>query len=191
MRFEDIELQLSVGKLLVPRISEFAAIQLAQKIFDIVDDLEVGLADEILPSPDAMESNSELIDPAHYKQREEEARDLAEGPGSEADVFTSSVNELSGYHITRILSAITLSDILPAMIAENPDSKEFEERSEKLIHALASRAFKLGAHGVIGINLSVKLIEGYRDKTGEPTRAYRMLASGTAVRAKKIDADTN
>lgn len=188
VRFEDVALQLSAGKLLVPRISEFAAIQLAQKIFDIVNDLEVGLADEIMPSADESEIGSELIDPARYRQHEEEARDLAEEPDSEEDVFTSSVNDLAGYQITRILSAITLSDIIPAEIAENPDSKEFEERSDKLIHALASRAFKLGAHGVIGIGFSVKLIEGYRDKNGEPARAYRMLASGTAVRAKKVDA---
>lgn len=178
VRFEEIELQLSSGKLLVPRISEYAAILLGQKIYDIVDTVEVFLADEA--------DESMLIDPTHYRKRSAEAHDLGEEPGSEADVFTSTVSELSGFVITRILSAITLSEIISAEIAEDPKSREFEEVTEKLTTQLASKAFKLGAHGVIGVSFAVKAVDGYRNAAGRTAKAYRILASGTAVRAKKV-----
>ncbi|HRK02571.1 MAG TPA: hypothetical protein PLH57_07880 [Oligoflexia bacterium] len=182
VRFEDVETQLSVGKLMVPRISEYAAIQLGQKIFDLVDTVEIALSDEIV---EGQVPDDELIDPDHFRKRTTDAHDLGDEPGSEADVFTATIGDFAGFTITRILSAITLSEIVPASVAEAPQSHEFEQVTEKLTRELASRAFKLGAHGVIGISFAVKLIEGYRDLGGTDTRAYRMLATGTAVKAKR------
>jgi hypothetical protein len=43
----------------------------------------------------------------------------------------------------------------------------------------------MGAHGVLGINFALKSIEAHKDASGRIQRAYRLLGSGTAVRARR------
>jgi uncharacterized protein YbjQ (UPF0145 family) len=188
IRLSDVSIQLSAGKLLVPQISEFAAITLAQKLRDVVDNIEVDLASSIYKSSAADLSHGDdlfLMDAEKYDQRREEIHDMGAEPTNENELFSSNLSELSDFQITRILSAVTASEIVNAEIAESPTTSDFEMITERLSRALVARAFKLGAHGVLGISFTLKSIEGYKDTTGKVRRAYRLLGTGTAVRARK------
>lgn len=187
IRVDDVRVQLSTGKLLVPQISEFAAVTLAQKLRDVVDTIDVDLAAEIFKSS-ASElsslSDSYFADTEAFQSHHEEVHDIGAEPGSESDLFTTNLPALADYQVTRVLSIVIASDILEPAVAENPSSKAFEGATEKITHELTHRAYKLGAHGVLGINFTLKAIEIYKDSTGKMGRAYRLLGTGTAVRVK-------
>ena len=188
IRVEDVAVQLSAGKLLVPQISEFAAITLAQKLRDVVDNIELDLASEIFKGSAAelgSMDESILMDAEEFETHHEEVHDMGAEPRNENDIFTTNLPELSEFQITRILSIVMCSEIMPADIAENPTTKEFEAATERLTEELVKRAFKLGAHGVLGINFTLKSIEAFKDTAGKVRRAYRMIGTGTAVRARK------
>lgn len=188
VRLEEISVQLSAGKLLVPQISEFAAITLAQKLRDVVDNIELDLATEIykssvteLTGPD----DSILVDTEEYESHREEVADIGAAPRSENDLFSTNLSELSEYQVTRVLSVVISSNIILAEVAENPAGREFEIATENLTRELISRAFKLGAHGILGVNFTLKSIDAHRDAAGKIRRAYRLLGTGTAVRVRK------
>lgn len=189
IRFQDIAIQLEAGKLLVPQISEFAAVHLAQKLREIVDDIQLDLADEIYKGSSAelaSPNDSFLLDAEHYDQHREEIHDIDAEPKSEQDVFTTTAPEPVQFHVTRILSAVTASEIISAQTAENTaNSPEFEEAVDRLTRVLVTRAFKLGAHGVIGLSFTVRPIEASAEAAGDRARTYRLLASGTAIRGRR------
>lgn len=193
IRIEEISIQLDAGKLLVPQISEFAAITLAQKLRDVVESIEVDLAGEIFKSSVGEISGADdsfLMDVEEFEQSHEEVHDMGAEPRNAEDLFSSNLPEVSEYQVTRILSAVMASEIVNAEVAENRSSKEFEVVTEKLTGELINRAFKLGAHGVLGISFTLRAIEGYKDETGKVRRAYRMLGTGTAVRARRRSGPT-
>lgn len=66
IRLEDLELQWSNGKLFLPRISEYAAIHLAQKVRTLVHDIQLDLADRF--SKDS-EADSYFLDIEQAKQK--------------------------------------------------------------------------------------------------------------------------
>ena len=188
IRFEEIEIQLGAGKLLVPQISEFAAIMLAQKLRDVVDDIQLDLANEIYQSSAAeMVTPNEAyrVDSERFDQHREEIHDMDAEPKSERDLFSTTLPEISHFEITRILSAVTVSAVLEAAVAESPTSPDFEKATEQLTRDLVAKAFKLGAHGVIGVAFNLRPIEASRDAAGDRRHAYRLLGSGTAVRGHK------
>lgn len=188
IRFEDVAIQLEVGKLLVPQISEFAAIMLAQKLRDVVDDIQLDLANEIYQSSAAemgMPNDSYRVDSEHFHQHREEIHNIDAEPKSENDLFSTTLSEVSYFEVTRVLSAVTVSAVIEGVIAEDAASPEFEAATERLTRELITKAFKLGAHGVIGVAFTLRPMEASRDAAGDRRHAYRLLGSGTAVRGRR------
>jgi hypothetical protein len=191
IRVEEVAIQLSAGKLLVPQISEFAAVTLAQKLRDVVDTLEVGPASDIFKGSAAdlaPVDDSFLLDVEQFESHREEVHDIGAEPRSENELFTSHLAEMPEFQVTRILSAITATSIVNAEIAEAPEGKAFEGETEKLTNEIIARAFKLGAHGVLGLTFQIRPMEGgHKDSQGRVHRAYRLFGTGTAVRARRRD----
>jgi len=180
VRPEDIQVQLSSGKLFVPNISEFAAVSLAQKLHDLVENIEIDLAGEIYQSSATNEEG--LIDANRYRQKKQEVLDLENLPVSEKEVFASNLTELQDYYVTRVLSVITSSEVITEEVAHNPQGNAFEKVTEKLTADLIRHAFQLKANGVLGVHFSMHPISMYPiDKI-----SFRVFAVGTAVRAKSI-----
>ncbi|MEW6056092.1 MAG: hypothetical protein AB1540_05710 [Bdellovibrionota bacterium] len=188
VRFDDVKVQLSIGRLFVPRISEYAAILIANKLRDCVENIELDLAPEIFESsadePSA-DLGTSLLDSAHLNQHREEVHELENAPQSEADVFSTNLHEVEGFQITRILSLVTASRIVAAEVVEKQNSPELEKATELVTKELISNAFKLAANGVIGVDVSLRPIESFRDESGKIRRGYRLFGSGTAIRARK------
>ena len=192
IHFDEIKVQLTGSKVLIPRISEFAAVTLAQKMRDTVDTVAMGLAEEIYQS-ETLASDGEnpimLSQSEVFQQHREEVRDLAAEPKAMNELFSTNLGELSGYKITRILSALTASELLESAVAENTASREFERASNRVTRELLERAFRLGAHGIVGLTFSLKpTAEIAATATTASTHRYRLLGTCTAVRAKKISA---
>lgn len=184
VRVEDVKIQLASGKLLIPQISEFAAVALAQKLREVVDTIELDLASEIfkssvveISSPD----DSVFFDAEEFEPHREEVHDIGAEPRNEDELFSSNLSEIAGYQVTRVLSIVMASEVISAEIAEAPSNKEFEVITENLTRELIRRAFKLGAHGVLGLNFTLRSIESEKKES----RAYRLLGTGTAVRVHR------
>jgi len=188
IRLDEIKVQLQSGRLLVPQISEFAAITLAQKLRDLVDTIEIDLAAEIFKGSvsELLEKDEPfLMDTEQFEGHHEEVHDLGAEPKSADDLFSSNLSELANYQITRVLSIVTVSEIISANIAENPSDRDFERSTERLTTELINRAFKLGAHGILGVNFTLRPIDAHKDADGGISRGYRIFGTGTAVRARK------
>ncbi len=67
IRPDELAIQLEAGKILVPRVSEFAAIAIAAKIRDVVDDLRIGPAAEIYRGESAGEEEPAYIQRDQYQ----------------------------------------------------------------------------------------------------------------------------
>lgn len=188
VRFEEIKVQLKSGKMLIPKISEFAAVNLAQKLRELVDDIQMGLSNEIFQAKNRLESDSDfeniLFEFETLDLHSEEVKDLGAEPQSERDLFTTNLSTVEGFRVTRILSAVSASKILPVEIAEESQRVKLELESEALTRDLVTKAFQLGAHGVIGLSFSLKTVE-LQTPDGK-RKAMRLWAMGTAVRMKKV-----
>ena len=192
VRFQDISVQLKSGKLFIPKISEFAAVTLAMKLRESVDDIQIGLASEIFKAKSLEESKDAdfeniLFEYETMETHEEDVRDLAAEPKNERELFTTHLTEIEGFKVTRILSAISVSKVIPSEIAEDDTGTKLEKETEELANELVSKSFKLGAHGVIGITFSLKSFE-VATSLGRK-KIYRLWGNGTAVRMRSIITD--
>ena len=188
IQFNDLVIQFETGKILLPQISEYAAVFIAQRIRDLVDNIELDLASEIFKSDSLADEPTEQIfnDAEMLEARTEEVHDIGAEPTKESDLFSTNLGEIAGFQVTRVLSIISHSEVISATIAENQHSQDFENLSDKLTKILIKKAFDLGAHGILGISYSLKPLESGMDKgSGVIDRAYRVLATGTAVRARR------
>ena len=188
VQFADIEVQMKGGKLLVPKISEFAAVSLAMKLRDVVDDIEIGLSSEIFKAKTPGVSDSDfdnvLFTAENMQLHSEDVKDMGAEPKTEKELFATNLDQIEGYKVTRILTAITVSKIVPNEIAEDPKSGRLEDETDVLTRELVARAFKSGAHGIIGLSFTLKPYE-IEAPLGKK-RAYRLWGSGTAVRVRTV-----
>lgn len=189
---KDIEVQLRSGKLLVPKISEFAAVTLGQKLREIADDVQLGLSTDIFKAKATEASDGDfdnvLFDSELFQPHGEEVRDLGAEPQNERDLFTTHLHTIEGHRITRILSALTVSKVVGPEVAENPGSNSIlEDETEKLTAELITKAYKLGAHGVVGMAFTLKAFEVHT-ALGKK-RAYRLWGTGTAVRMHRTEGE--
>ncbi|MGE4234340.1 MAG: hypothetical protein AB7F43_13515 [Bacteriovoracia bacterium] len=161
--FQDVMIQLEAGKLFVPSISEFAAIELAQKLRDVVDDLEITEGS----NQDRLNDSSIYTTPHQQK----DARDLDLEPIRPEDVLISNLDQVEGYKIARRITV--LSAITPIAFEE-----EAATQSQDLLVNLRKQAVHYRANGLIGVSFNVK-------STTPPKQDMRgrlvLVATATAV----------
>jgi uncharacterized protein YbjQ (UPF0145 family) len=188
VHFRDVEVQLKSGKLFVPKISEYAAIHLAMQLREICDDILIDLSSAVFKakSGDAAESDFDnvLFDAEVFHTHTEDVRDLGSEPKSEKDLFSTHLEHLEGYKVTRVLSVLNVSKIVGADVAEDKTGRRLEDETDSLVQELINRAFKLGAHGVIGMSFTLKSFD-IHTPLGKK-RGLRLWGTGTAVRAHKL-----
>ena len=200
LRYSDVEIQLQSGKLFVPKISEFAAITLAQKLRDVADDIRLGLSEDIYKSktlndPAEIANEAESGRPRHdfenifldsesFHNHEEEIHDLSAEPKNERDLFTTHLTSLEGYRITRVLTALSVSKVVSDDVVDDLSGKKLEPEFDQLMRQMVTKAFKLGAHGLVGVAFSLKSNEIVNAKGRR--KVYRAWGVGTAVRALKL-----
>ena len=100
---KEISRSLELGSLLVPQISEYAAIVVAHKLrrFDL--DLEVGLTDEVHPSKSGEVNPRGLIKKENIRQNRSEREEISEFVTNINDILMTTAPMLQGHMVNEFL----------------------------------------------------------------------------------------
>ncbi|MEI8346551.1 MAG: heavy metal-binding domain-containing protein [Pseudomonadota bacterium] len=184
---------LNSGSLLIPHISEYAAIYLAH-IFRRFDcDIQMGLADEIHPSDSYQAENAGLVDHQDIRQNHAEYVDLQNGPISLESIIISTTPTLENYEIIRYLEVVTEHALISwAQLKDHHQATPLEKSEEEidvtemvsqldiyreLSNRLRVQALKLKGNAVIGLRYQILAIP---DEPGTG-RQYKITCTGNVV----------
>lgn len=180
---EQIRQRLMRGHLLVPRISEFAAIFLAHKLrrFDI--DIQVGLSDEIHP-PKHQEAPETGIVSKHSLYQNQAHHFHFDDPKLEiSQIIISATPNLEGHQIIRYLGVASEHKMLEGHIVEDEDSSEIPRHYSELAQKLKAHALKANANAVIGLNYQLTPLPSEYGMSGSK---YRLSCTGNLVWVNKL-----
>ncbi len=169
----DLKIQLDNGKLLVPRVSEYAAIFLAMKLRDLVDNIQIGPSSFIFESK-TLKDEPESVIISNFEQKQQSASEVLNFElmaDSADDIVTSNIDSITGFEVVQVLTMISASKSIR-------DSSEFESASESLKLELMKKAYKLGANALIGMSFSLKALPASDHQS-------LVIVNATAVKMKK------
>ncbi|MCM2279243.1 MAG: hypothetical protein NDJ89_14300 [Oligoflexia bacterium] len=164
----DLEPQFEAGRILIPRISEFAGILLVQALRGTSARLRLAPSDEIFATDETRDA-SETAHPALATYSSSERLHPAER------IPITPSPELPGHAELELLDAITASASLRSETVEAERSDEYQELLESLQRELRYKAHRKGATAIV--NFSVHL-----SNLSLPSQ-YRLTLMGNAVRA--------
>ncbi len=164
------------GMLLVPRISEYAAIYLSHKLrrFDI--DIQLGLSDEIHP-PKHQETPETGIVSKHSLYQNQTHQFNFDDPKLEiSQIIISATPQLEGHQIIRYMGVASEHKMLEPHLVEDSESSEIPLYYQELAQKLKAHALKAHSNAVIGLNYQLTPIG----------RKYRLTCTGNLVWVNKL-----
>ena len=172
IREVDLEPQLQAGRILIPRISEFAAILLVQALRGVQADMRIGPSDSIYATAETRTPEDEN---APIPQQTARVFYDSDGHAAESLPVTSLpfLPELPHFNVIEVLTA---SASLKSQAVEAERSNEYQDMLEALQREIRYKAFHKGATAVV--NYSIALVS-----LSLPSH-YRITASGSAIRPK-------
>ena len=173
---EQTKNRLMRGMLLVPRISEYAAIYLAHKLrrFDI--DIQLGLSDEIHP-PKHQETPEIGIVSKHNLYQNQNHQFNFDDPKLEiSQIIVSATSQLEGHQILRYMGVASEHKMIDAHLVEDSESTEIPMYYQELAQKLKAHALKAHSNAVIGLNYQLTPIG----------RKYRLTCTGNLVWVNKL-----
>jgi hypothetical protein len=180
---EQTKARLMRGNLLVPRISEFAAIFLAHKLrrFDI--DIQVGLSDEIHP-PKHQESPETGLVSKHTLYQNQTHHFHFDDPKLElSHIIVASSSNLEGHQVIRYLGVASEHKMLDSHIVEDEGSEDIPRHYSELAQKLKAHALKAHANAVIGLNYQLTPLPS---EYGLNSSKYRLSCTGNLVWVNKL-----
>jgi uncharacterized protein YbjQ (UPF0145 family) len=180
---EQMKARLMRGTLLVPRISEYAAIYLAHKLrrFDI--DISVGLSDEIHPPKHKDESEARVVSKNHLYQNQSHHFQFDDSKIDLAHVIVSATPSLEGYQVLRYLGVASEHKMVDARAVEDESGSEIPELYKELAQKLKAHAVKARANAVIGLNYQLTPLPS---EFGASGTKYRVSCTGNLVWVNKL-----
>ncbi len=163
IREVDLEPQFEAGRILIPRISEFAGILLVQTLRSTQARLE------LLPSEHDGQDDLNLAPP-----EPKSTAYAADGLGNARLSPVTSLPSLPEQPTVSVIEVLTASGVLSTREVEAEHAPEYQELLEALQDQIRHQALLKGAQGVV--NFQVALV-----RLNLPTR-YRVTVSGSAVR---------
>ncbi|CAM6053599.1 unnamed protein product [Sphagnum tenellum] len=181
----DLEPQLACNRVLIPRISEYAAILLVQALRATRAEIKFGPSDEIFASKNTRDAEeADLNGPgsgayagANFASSQDEnvtsafASDLSHPAES---IPVTPQDTLPGSPLLILIDTVTANATLKSTVVEAEHSSDFQEIVEALQREIKYKSYRKGATAVI--NFKVQL-----HSLSQPTH-YRILAVGTAVK---------
>jgi hypothetical protein len=164
IREVDIEPQLEAGRILIPRISEYAGVMLIQALR--------GVRAKIYFQPSDANEPDTYSDPS-APDNFNSSFDAAEAPPNAEMLPVTRGDDLPQLGILQVIETLVVSGMLSTRSVEASNSSEFTALTEALLRELKFKAFRRGARGIT--HLSVQLTP-----LTLPTD-YRVTVSGTAV----------
>ncbi len=170
----DLETQLEEGRILIPRISEYAGVLIVQALRSSGIRMKLGPADMIFSTEDSKDNNDSVVF-SHGNFEKREMR-LEEDKKSATNLPITTGTDIPQLNHFEILDVITVSAAINTTALEAERSREYSERLDMLKQELKMKAYRQGASGII--RFSVKLTP-----LNLPSQ-YRMLVMGTAIRER-------
>lgn len=180
---ENTRNRLTRGNLLIPRISEFAAIYLAHRLrrFDI--DIQVGLSDELHPpkhkeNPEiGLSSRSSLYqNQNHYFHFDDPKLQISQ-------IIVSASPSIEGYQVIRYVGVATEHKIIAGSVVENEASDEIPAHYKELAQKLKVHALKASSNAVVGLNYQLTPLPS---EYGKSEHKYRLSCTGNLVWVNKL-----
>ena len=166
----DIQIQLKNGRILIPRISEYAGVLLVQGLRGIQAEIQLGLTDSFTQSSD---DQPKLKSPAFMSAEFADSNETDSLPADLIPVTSeSSLPQLPNFSV---IDTLIVSATLKSRVLEMEKSTEYTETLEALKRELKHKASRKGAAGVLNLKIQIQPLHS-------PT-AYRITVIGTAVKS--------
>lgn len=173
IREVDLEPQLESGRILIPRISEYAGVLLVQALRGTSAELKLGPSDSIFSTSDTQEENdsSGLAAPSLQYCSADSLH-----PAESLPVTTET--ELPGFSQAIVIDVVVATAALRTELVEAERSTEYQELLEALHRELKYKAYRKGAQGIVNYHWTLTPLS-------LPTH-YRLTVSGTAVKSPSL-----
>jgi uncharacterized protein YbjQ (UPF0145 family) len=180
---EQMKARLMRGTLLIPRISEYAAIFLAHKLrrFDI--DIQVGLSDEIHPPKHHEAPETGLVSKHNLYQNQAHSFHFDNPKLELSQIIVAATPSLEGYQVLRYIGVASEHKMLDSHIVENEDAEEIPRHYTELAQKLKAHALKSHANAVVGLNYQLTPIPSGIGFSGHK---YRLSCTGNLVWVNKL-----
>lgn len=180
---EQIRQRLVRGHLLIPRISEYAAIFLAHKLrrFDI--DIQVGLSDEIHPPKHQENPETGLVSKFTLYQNQNHHFQFDDPKLEISQIIIAATPNLEGHQVIRYLGVASEHKMVDGHIVEDEDSAEIPRYYSELAQKLKAHALKANANAVIGLNYQLTPLPSEYGTVGNK---YRLSCTGNLVWVNKL-----
>jgi hypothetical protein len=180
---EETRKRLTRGHLLIPRISEFAAILLTHKLrrFDI--DIQMGLSDEIHP-PKHHEAPEAGLSSKHSLHQNQSHNFHFDHPKLEiSQIIVSATPTLQGYQVIRYLGVASEHRTVLGDLVEDESSEEVPRYYQELAQKLRAHAVKAHSNAIVGLNYQLTPIPSEYGGSGHK---YRLSCTGNLVWVNKL-----
>lgn len=174
---EQVKNRLMRGMLLVPRISEYAAIFLAHKLrrFDV--DIQIGLSDEIHPPKHKETPELGMVSKHNLYQNQSHNFHFDDPKLEISQIIVSSSPSLDGHQIMRYLGVASEHKIVDSHIVEDEASEEIPRYYQELALRLKAHALKAHSNAVVGLNYQISPLGAHK---------YRLTCTGNLVWVNKL-----
>ncbi len=170
IREVELEPQFAAGQILIPRVSEFAGVQIVQALRNSTARMRLGPSDRIFASK---ESHDE--DPLIYPPNPDAEVLITEEVAHQADqVALTTDDNLPGKQILQAMDVLHGSVNLKASHVAQPQSPVFHEAIERLKRQLKFQAHHRGANALLGFHYEFHPLEGQT--------LYKLVVQARAVR---------
>lgn len=180
---EQIRSRLMRGTLLVPRISEFAAVLFAHKLrrFDI--DILVGLSDEIHPPKHGEAPETGIVSKHNLYQNHAHHFHFDDPKLKISQIIIAATPTLEGHQIVRYLGVASEHKMLDGHLVEDETSTDVPKYYQELAHKLKAHALKAHSNAVVGLNYQLTPLPSEYGTTGAK---YRLTCTGNLVWVNKL-----
>lgn len=180
---EQIKSRLMRGMLLVPRVSEFAAIFLAHKLrrFDI--DIQVGLSDEIHPPKHQETPETGIVSKFNLYQNQTHHFHFDDPKLEISQIIVAATPSLEGYQVLRYMGVASEHKMLDSHVVEDSESTEVPRHYQELANKLKAHALKAHSNAVVGLNYQLTPIPS---EFGMGGHKYRLTCTGNLVWVNKL-----
>lgn len=180
---EQVKNRLMRGHLLVPRISEYAAIFLAHKLrrFDI--DIQVGLSDEIHPPKHQEAPETGIVSKFNLYQNQTHHFHFDDPKLELSQIIIAATPSLEGHQVIRYIGVASEHKMLDGHIVEDEASEEVPLHYSELAQKLKAHALKAHANAVVGLNYQLTPMPSEYGISGHK---YRLTCTGNLVWVNKL-----
>jgi uncharacterized protein YbjQ (UPF0145 family) len=177
IREVELEPQFAAGRILIPRISEYAGVLIVQTLRGSAARMRLGPSEKIYASKETLDE-----EPLIYPPGADTEILVNESETAEANrVILTTDATVPGQETLDALGVIHASTNLKSSHVAKAQDPHFQEAIDRLKHQLRSQARHRGANALVSFKYDLHPLEGQT--------VYKLVVQGTAVRVAERPAD--